>query len=173
MSARRQLSHEETPSLSHTADVVLILDGIIQSQNIGLLLRSANAFGVKEVWIRTDELTELSDKAKKVSRLGKSMMPVHFVAEIGGIKERLVQQQRLLLGVELSADQVWLPAYSFPKMPLALALGAEREGMSPDMMGLCEQMLAIPLFGSVSSLNVATAGAIALYELARQSNHWE
>lgn len=163
---RHQLGHEETPSLSHSGDWVLVLDGINQDQNIGGLLRSANAFGVKEVWLVNTELDSLSPKAIRISRLGRGVMPVHFFKSTKDLLMAIKEEERTLLGIELTNDHVWLPTYKKKSGKLALVLGSEKHGISLDLLKSCGQVLAVPLFGSVSSLNVTVAGSIALYQLA-------
>jgi tRNA G18 (ribose-2'-O)-methylase SpoU len=56
-----------------------------------------------------------------------------------------------------------------PDGDLVLVLGAEREGLSPEVLDRCDERASIPQPGGGDSLNVATAGAIALYELARRA----
>jgi tRNA (guanosine-2'-O-)-methyltransferase len=68
--------------------------------------------------------------------------------------------------LELTADSVNLDAMQ-PRFPMVLVLGNERSGISPGVLALADQAIAIPMAGMSNSLNVSTAAAIVLHQLAR------
>jgi tRNA G18 (ribose-2'-O)-methylase SpoU len=69
--------------------------------------------------------------------------------------------------VELTAESV-SPAAMMPRFPAVLVLGSEMAGVSREVLARADQAVAIPMLGMANSLNVATAGAIVLYELAQR-----
>ena len=167
---REQLTHYNTPAFSHGGDWVLVLDGIEQDQNIGGLMRSANAFGVKALWIVNTRLEALSPKALRISRLGKKGMPVRFFKDTAALLAALTESGHRLAGIELTHDAQWLPQYKKQPEKIALVLGSEKHGISQALLRACDEVIAIPLFGEVSSLNVTVAGSIAMYALATMSS---
>jgi len=54
--------------------------------------------------------------------------------------------------------------------PIAIIMGSEDEGVSPDYLRLCDEMVSIPMLGNINSLNVSVAAGILIYEAVRQRN---
>ncbi|MDE7458508.1 MAG: 23S rRNA (guanosine(2251)-2'-O)-methyltransferase RlmB, partial [Muribaculaceae bacterium] len=52
--------------------------------------------------------------------------------------------------------------------PVAIVMGAEDHGISPDVLKLCDTKVSIPMFGHIGSLNVGVAAAVVMYEVVRQ-----
>ena len=140
----------------------LVLDRLQDAGNVGNLLRSASAFGFTQVAALKGTVALWSPK---VLRAG---MGAHFALQlVEGVEEAALQA----LGVPLLAGsshaahaihQVALP------WPCAWIMGHEGQGVCAALMNRCAQVLRIPQPGGEESLNVAAAGAVCLYESARQ-----
>lgn len=126
--------------------------------NIGNLIRTAHAFGASfafTVDARLDGLTQKFDTAK-----ADTGMPVY---EYASIEAMALPRHCRLVGVELCADAVDLPSFHHPAQA-AYILGGERESLSKTMIDHCDYLVKIP---TRFSLNVATAGAIVMYDRLR------
>jgi TrmH family RNA methyltransferase len=140
----------------------LVLDRLQDAGNVGTLLRTASAFGFVQVLALKGTAGLWSPK---VLRAG---MGAHFgLSLIEGLDTQVLDGLRIpLLATSSHATRV-LHEVDLP-WPCAWVLGHEGEGVSPQLQSRCSESLRIPQPGGEESLNVATAGAVCLYESARQ-----
>jgi TrmH family RNA methyltransferase len=139
-----------------TRPVTLALWHVVDSGNVGTLLRSADAFGAG-VALSAGCADPTGPKAVRASMGATFRVPLAEFDEPAGRRVALVPRGGIALP-ELSADG-----------DVVLVLGAEREGLPDDVLAACEERVSIPQPGGGESLNVAMAGTIALYELARRA----
>jgi len=134
------------------------IEGASKAVNLGNLLRSAHAFGASFVFtIGADArvLDTIADTSKASSHL-----PLYHWRSIDEL--RLPRGCRLV-GIELIEEAVELPAFAHP-VQAAYVLGPERGGLSADVIARCQHLVRIP---TAFSLNLATAGAILMYDRLR------
>jgi TrmH family RNA methyltransferase len=150
------------------ADFVLILDGVQDPGNVGALLRSAEAAGVGDVWLLDGCADPLGAKALRASAGSAFRVPV-----LAGLGPQDAVGAARGAGLRLAAldARPGLPSlFDAPlALPLALVLGSEGRGLREELRRAADVVVRIPLRGPVESLNVAAAGAIALFEVARRA----
>ena len=144
----------------------LILDSVSDPRNFGAILRSADAAGCQGVIVPKDRACPVTGVVHKASAGALASVPVCQVTNLA----RTIQQLKKagvwvfglgaegtgsLFGEDLCGD-------------LALVVGCEGKGLRPNIRKQCDVVLSIPMSGSVSSLNVSVAAAIALFEVVRQ-----
>ncbi len=139
-----------------TRPVTLALWRIADPGNVGTLLRSADAFGAG-VALSSGCADPTSPKAVRASMGSIFRVPTVGFAEAPGRRVALVPHG----GTRLSELAVG--------GDVVLVLGAEREGLPYDVLESCDELASIPQPGGGESLNVAMAGTVALYELARRA----
>ena len=137
-------------------DVTLALWRVGDPGNVGTLIRTADAFGAA-VALSDGCADPLGPKALRASAGAIFRVPLLSWAEAPGQRVALVTHLGVPLA-ELDLDP-----------PLTFLLGSEREGLPDDLVTDCYKV-TIPLPGGAESLNVASAGAIALYEVSRRSS---
>ena len=96
------------------------------------------------------------------------------MALVGGVPNALAQLRELgvwVVGLDMIADQTLFELGPVAQEPIALVFGAEGRGLSRLARQRCDVVVRIPLLGPLESLNVAAAGALACYEVARQRTH--
>ena len=145
----------------------LWLDGVGNPHNLGAILRSAAHFGVSVVLLPKHSTLTLSGAAARVAEGGAEMVP--FV-RLGREDNSIAQLHGA--GFKLAATVVRGGSDLFKAtMPqrLVYVLGAEAEGMSPDLAKACDLRVSIPGSGAVDSLNVAAATAVLLAQWASRS----
>ncbi len=158
--------------------VVLVLQNIRSCHNVGSLLRSADGFGVKKVYIcgitpfpeieNDPRLPHLSAKITKL--ISKTALGAEKTLHIKIFEsfEQVVQELHAdgydIAAIEQSSNSVHLPGYS-PPIKLALVVGNEVDGLSKNDLMLCDTTLEIPMLGQKESFNVSIAGAIVLYQI--------
>ena len=132
--------------------LLLVLDGVTDPQNLGALVRSAHALGAHGVVLPKDRAAGVTPAAFKAAAGALEHCPVARVTNLSRALEQMKEQG------------IWAVA----KVPTALILGSEGSGVRPLVRRTCYHIARIPMSAGVGSLNVAAAGAVALYEVARQ-----
>jgi 23S rRNA (guanosine2251-2'-O)-methyltransferase len=145
---------------------LLLLDGVTDPQNLGALIRSAHALGAHGVVLPKDRAAGITPAVSKAAAGALEHCRVARVTNFSRALDDLKDAQ--VWSVALAADA----ERDLPELDLgagtALVLGSEGKGVRPLVRKTCDHDARIPMAGQVGSLNVAAAGAIALYEVARQ-----
>jgi 23S rRNA (guanosine2251-2'-O)-methyltransferase len=146
---------------------LLVLDGITDPHNMGALLRSAECAGVTGVVLPRHRSAHLSPTVAKVAAGAIEYLPLALVAGIPVALQRLSALGVWTIGLVGEAHQA---LYELPlgDQPVALVLGSEGSGLADLTRKRCDALASIPQHGSLSSLNVSTAGAIACFDVARR-----
>jgi len=151
----------DAASQRHADLFVLLLDTLQNPQNLGTLIRTAEAVGVHGVIIPTHRAAEIT--------------PAVVSASAGASEHMLVAQANLAQAiVELKAADAWVvgldespeskaPADIRLDGPLAVVVGSEGEGIRPLVKSSCDFLLRLPMQGRIASLNASVAGSVALY----------
>jgi len=150
---------------------VLILDTLQDPQNLGTLLRTAEAVGVHGVLLpfrRTATITPAVVHASSGASEHLLIAQVNLAQAITTLKEANLW----VLGLDQSPEAVEISQVRLAG-PLALVVGNEGEGMRPLVRSSCDRLVSLPMRGQVDSLNAAVAGSVALYQTwqARRSLH--
>jgi len=153
------LSQPKTP-------LVLVLDNVTNSYNIGSFIRLADSFAIEKI-IVCGELTISDKKLKKASRNEAKWVCIEYSDSTTASLQTLIEQKYTVFSVELCDQSNDYKEVSYP-CPSVLVLGNERKGVSEEALKLSHQHIHIPMFGMGNSLNVSTAGAIVMAECASQ-----
>jgi 23S rRNA (guanosine2251-2'-O)-methyltransferase len=147
---------------------LLILDGVTDPHNLGACLRSAEAAGVDAVIVTKDKSAQLSPTVRKVACGAAEIVPFISVTNLVRTLQSLQQRGIWTFGAAGEAAQSVYQADL--KGPLALVLGSEGKGLRRLTRENCDNLIAIPMAGEVSSLNVSVSTGICLFEAVRQRN---
>ncbi|HRW06581.1 MAG TPA: RNA methyltransferase [Caldilineaceae bacterium] len=142
----------------------LILDQVRDPGNAGTLVRTAEAVGIDAVFFGPDTVDPFNDKVVRAGMGGHFRLPIRNYATWSAIQPLLDPAQVLYLA-QANAPQRYTEVDWC--RPSALIVGGEAAGASADAMSLARP-IAIPMHGQVESLNAAIAGAVILFEAARQ-----
>ncbi len=146
--------------------LVLLLDGIQDPHNLGACLRTADAAGVDAVIVPRHGAAGLGPTVSKVAAGAAESLPFAAVPSIRRVLDWLSGYGVTLVGTSDAAAQ---SIYDCDlNRPLALVMGREESGLSKGVAGRCDQLVSLPMAGSVASLNVSVAAGICLYEIGRQ-----
>jgi 23S rRNA (guanosine2251-2'-O)-methyltransferase len=146
---------------------VLILDHLQDPQNFGTLLRSADAAGVAGVIIPSDRSASVNPTVVNASAGAVEHLQIALVANLGNALDRLDEAGRWIVGLDGGPGSQDLFATDLPT-PVALVVGSEGSGLTPNIRKRCQLVVSLPMRGQVASLNAATAGSIALFDLVRR-----
>ncbi len=149
-----------------TADraTILVLDRVNDPHNLGAILRSAMAFGVRAVVVPHRQSAELGGATAKAASGALDMVPIVEVTNIARALDQLKDLGYWRAGLDGCAAQTLDEAPKFEK--LALVLGAEGSGIRRLVAEKCDLLMRLPISERMESLNVSVAGGIALYALA-------
>jgi 23S rRNA (guanosine2251-2'-O)-methyltransferase len=149
------------------APFLLVVAGVTDPQNLGALLRSAAGAGVTGVVLARHRAAHLSPSVVKVAAGAVEHLSFSVV---GGIPTALDELRRAgLFTIGLAADGARsLYDLKLDDAPVALVVGGEERGLAPLVRRRCDEVVAIPQRGGVASLNVASAGTVACFEIARR-----
>lgn len=143
-------------------DLVLILDGIRDPGNAGTLLRSASAVGINAVISLTGTVDFSSPKVVRSSMGGVFRVPWVSGLEAGQVLNWANAGGYRLVSME---PRNGIPFHHYDyKAKLALIVGSEAEGVSPELAGACSHRLTIPMPGGQESLNAAIAATLVMYQ---------
>ncbi|QHZ97881.1 23S rRNA (guanosine(2251)-2'-O)-methyltransferase RlmB [Pasteurella multocida] len=147
--------------------LLLVLDGVTDPHNLGACLRTADAAGVCAVIVPKDKSAQLTAIARKVACGAAEVVPLIRVTNLARTLREL--QQKHNIWVVGTAGEATNTLYQTQLTGgLALVMGAEGEGMRRLTREHCDQLISIPMVGSVSSLNVSVATGVCLFEIVRQ-----
>ncbi len=145
---------------------LLILDAIQDVNNLGSLLRSAEAVGVHGVVIPLHHAAEVNATVVKTSAGASEHLLIAQETNLTRTIEFLKKQQIWVIGLDSEAKMEYDRADLTG--PLALVVGSEGKGISRLVREHCDALIKLPMRGHITSLNAAVAGSIALYEALRQ-----
>lgn len=181
--ALESLSETETPQgllavfpirelpLPVNLDFVLIADAVRDPGNLGTLLRTAAAAGAQAFLIPPGTVDAFSPKVVRSAMGAHFHLPILTLRweEITGLLKNPQHGQPLKVFLaEANANEICWQANL--RQPLALIVGGEAEGASPQGRALVDTGLQIPMPGKSESLNAAVAGSILMFEVVRQRN---
>lgn len=147
---------------------LLFCDGITDPQNLGSLLRSADGAGFSGVVIPARRASGVTATVRRVSAGATEIVPVARVTNLARAIDQAREAGVWVVGLDASAERDLFEAEPV-EPPVGLVLGAEDKGISPNVRKRCDDLVRIPSRGRLASLNVAVAGAIAMFEVARHS----
>jgi 23S rRNA (guanosine2251-2'-O)-methyltransferase len=154
--------------LGAPSPAVLFLDHVMDPQNVGSLLRSAEGAGFAGVVIPARRAASVTPAVRRASSGASETMRVARVANLAAALESARRAGLWAVGLDQdAAANLW--SSRALERPVALVLGAEDRGLSKAVRGSCDEIVAIPTRGRIGSLNVASAGAIAMFEVSRRA----
>jgi 23S rRNA (guanosine2251-2'-O)-methyltransferase len=146
---------------------LLVLDGVEDPRNLGACLRTADAAGIDAVVVPKDHSAKLTAAAMKTSTGAAETVPVYRAPNLARALAWLKEAGVWVVGADGNAPQSLYRAKLAP--PVAMVLGGEGRGVRRLTRDLCDELVHIPMVGSVESLNVSVATGIVLFELLRQA----
>lgn len=145
---------------------IVVLDGVTDVRNFGAVARTCECAGVSAIVIPDRESVSVNADAVKTSAGALNYLPVCREHNLVNTVKFLRDSGFKIVGTsDKNATSYTAADYTGP---VAIVLGAEDKGISPEIMKLCDTRVFIPEFGHINSLNVSVAGGIMIYEVVRQ-----
>jgi 23S rRNA (guanosine2251-2'-O)-methyltransferase len=156
------------------APFLVVFDGVTDPHNLGSLLRSAECAGVTGVVVPRHRAAHVTPTVSKVAAGAIEHLPMAIVPGVPNALQRMTQAGLTTVGLDADGDVSLFVLDGHggsggPDLtgPLALVIGAEGRGLASLTRRRCDILVAIPQLGTIESLNVAAAGAVAFFAVAR------
>jgi 23S rRNA (guanosine2251-2'-O)-methyltransferase len=146
--------------------LLVVLDGVEDPQNVGAIIRSADAAGAHGVVRQARHAAKLEGAAVRASAGAISHVRIATVVNIARALDELRGLGVWTVGLDAAGAEPY-DAVDYTQ-PTALVVGAEGTGLRRLVRETCDRVVAIPMAGVVSSLNASVAAGVALFEAARQ-----
>ena len=166
--AAKQLNENDIDGIlaQHESPLLLVLDGVTDPHNLGACLRNADAAGAAAIIVPKDRSAPMNATVSKVACGAAEVVPLIRVTNLARTMRTLQEQGIWFVG---TAGEATHDIYQAKLTgPLAIVMGAEGDGMRRLTRETCDDLIKIPMAGSVSSLNVSVASGICLFEAVRQ-----
>lgn len=144
---------------------LLLLDELQDPQNVGALLRTADAAGVHGVLLPRRRSCPLNAAVAKISAGAVEYVPVVQIGNIAQAIDELKQRGCWVVGADMDGVDFYAANMTGP---IVLVIGAEGKGIGRLVKQKCDDIVSIPMNGGVNSLNASNAGAVLMYEVVRQ-----
>jgi len=164
-----QLDHSAHKASAKKYSISLLVHDMIVPMNMGSLFRIADALGVEKIYLTGDSLTPPNSKINKTSRSTEKYVPFVYEKDPVSVLQRLKRSGYKILSLEITTTSMPIEKFdAYPDDKICLILGSESSGVSQQLLNESDACVHIPMLGYNSSMNVATACAIAVYELTRK-----
>ncbi len=148
--------------------LILVADQVESPSNIGSLLRLSDAFGVQKLFLCGTNI-HISKRALKTSRTAEKTVDYEIRAEPLSVIKELKGKGFKIISIEITASSEPIQSFCFENYyPLVVVVGNENHGISEPLLNHSDAIVHIDMFGKNSSMNVAQATNIALYEITKQ-----
>lgn len=155
------------PSASGQPPFLLCLDGVTDPHNLGALLRSAECAGATGAVLPRHRSAHITPTVAKAAAGAAEHLALAEVAGLPAALSRLADRGVWVVGLDAGATES-LFDLEVAGEPVALVVGAEGSGLRRLTRARCDVVVSIPMHGTLGALNVAAAGALGCYEVARR-----
>lgn len=151
---------------SGVSPLILVLDRITDVRNFGAIARTAECAGVHAIVIPEKGSAQINADAIKTSVGALNFLPIVRVKNLFFLCRDLQKSGLQLVAITEKTDSLMYEANLSD--PVALIMGSEEDGISPDLMNIADLKVKIPMQGQIESLNVSVSAGVAIYEALRQ-----
>jgi len=150
-------------TLDSLDDHIIMLDNITSTENIGAIARSATALGVSSYIVPKKSPHPFSRRALRVSMGYASMLKIHIYNDIFQTIKELKNRGYKIFAAEVTSDSTFLKDIKVPKKWVVI-MGHEGNGISNEILDICDEVVTIEMQENVKSFNVAIASSIIMYK---------
>ena len=146
---------------------LILVDGLTDPHNLGAIFRSADAAGATGIVLPRHRSARISATVSKTAAGAIEHVPVAAVAGVPAAIQQLQKRDVWVIGLDEGGERSIFDL-DLADQPLCLVLGAEGPGLSRLTRERCDELVSIPMQGSVASLNVSAAATVAMFDVARR-----
>jgi len=163
-----QLNHSYHKPSSPGKSLCILAPDISSPENIGSIFRIADAMGIEKIYLSGSSPVPPHPKMKKTSRSTEQYVPFEYQENPLGITSGLKKEGYIIISLEITSSSIEIRNLNInPDEKICLIIGSENYGVDQSLLDASDICVHIPMMGTNSSMNVATAYAIACWELIR------
>lgn len=163
--AMKRPQEQTVDCVCKNAKRVVVIEGVVDTTNIGAIFRSAAALGIDAVLLTRNSCDPLNRRAVRVSMGSVFLVPWTWIESAGQLKEKGFET----VAMALTEKSVPIDSPVLKEIPrLAIIMGTEGEGLPQETIEQADYVARIPMSHNVDSLNVAAAAAVAFWELRKR-----
>ncbi len=147
--------------------VSILLENVRSMYNVGAFFRTADGAGIERLLLSGITARPPKKAIRKTALGAEERVPWESVADTAGNIDELRDEGYEIAAIETSTSAVDIFEWQ-PHFPVCVLFGHEVDGLTPTLLAACDTHVRIPMLGLKHSLNVASAGAIVIYELLRK-----
>lgn len=144
---------------------IILLDELQDPQNVGAIIRTADAAGAHGVLMPKRRACPLNSVVAKISAGAVNYVPIVQIGNIPQTMDELKERGCWIIGADMDGECVYK---SNVKGSIVLVVGAEGKGLGRLVKQKCDLIVSLPMYGGVNSLNASNAAAVLMYEIVRQ-----
>ncbi len=163
-----QLSHPDHSKTNKKFPLIILTDNILGEANIGSIFRLADAFNIEKIIFTGTPVNLNSNRLKKTARSTFKYVDFDFIEKGEDAIKAYKLEGYKIFAIEITSNSVAIDSLDYQnESKLLLIVGNESNGVSQELLKLTDKNLHINMFGENSSMNVAQATGIALYEITK------
>jgi len=167
----KQLDHRHHQSTKKKYPVCLLAHDMELATNIGSLFRIVDALGIEKLYLSGSSPTPPNSKITKTSRSTEKSVPFTYFEEPSALLKQLKSDGYTIISLEITSSSIdVLDLAVAPSERICLILGAENSGICQEMLDQSDKTIHIAMQGQNSSMNIAIACSIAVFEIIRKIN---
>lgn len=164
-----QLRHADHVPCGKTYPLSLLAQDVTGPANVGSLFRLADALGVRHLYLCGDSATPDNTKARRAARSAQQYVSWSYHDDTLSLVKALKMQETWVVSLEIAANSEDVRLIHLPlKRDIVLVVGAENTGVSQALLDASDRVVHIPMLGANSSMNLAVAAALAVFEMTRR-----
>lgn len=164
-----QLNHYTTKNETKLFPIAVVGEELRTPQNIGMCLRVSEAFGVHCFYLNENSPSTDNRIVQRTARTTEKTLNTQSYSDIIETLQKLKEEGYTIIALEITDKSKSIETYNFKQhAKIALLIGSERFGISPQALALCNISVYIPMNGKNSSMNVVNSLSVCLYEMTKQ-----
>ncbi len=161
-----QLNHKQHKPAPSNHKICILVHDMSSPENIGSIFRIADALGIEKIYLSGSSPIPPNPKIKKTSRSTEKYVPFEYQDDPKGILSGLIKSGYTIISLEITSSSIDIRKLKInPDEKICLIIGSENKGINQDLLNISNHTVHIPMQGQNSSMNAATACAIACWQI--------
>ncbi len=148
--------------------ITIVLDNVRSALNVGSVFRTADAFLIENIILCGITTTPPSKEIRKAALGATDSVNWQFEKNTLEAATKLKKRGYHIMGIEQADKSTKLNNFTLPNKPIAIIMGNEVNGVSNDVIAMCDEVMEISQFGTKHSLNISVTTGIIIWELCRK-----
>ena len=150
--------------------ITIILDNVRSALNVGSIFRTSDAFLIETIILCGITATPPNKEIRKAALGSTDSVNWKYIKNTTDAVKQLIKDGYYIVGIEQADKSTSLNEFELPKKPIAIIMGNEVNGVSQEVIDICNEVIEIPQFGTKHSLNVSVSAGILIWKIWEKMN---